>query len=131
MLTRNYNEEIGSSYAEAFGTESQSEIEAYCKANEIECEWQSDGGLKTRQRRQAVVNHPVTGERCWFNQVAFLNEWTLDPEIREYLVEVFGSDGLPFNTSFGNGDPVSEDMVEAINDAYENCTMREAWQAGD
>ena len=131
MLTRNYNEEIGSSYTEAFGTENKGEIEAYCQANNIECEWQADGGLKTRQRRQAVVTHPVTGERCWFNQVAFLNEWTLDPEIREYLVEVFGSDGLPFNTSLGNGDPVSEDMVEAINETYDVCTMREPWQAGD
>ncbi len=131
MLTRNYNDEIGSSYAQAFGTEDRGEIEAYCQANNIECEWQSDGGLKTRQRRQAVVNHPVTGERCWFNQIAFLNQWTLDPEIREYLVEVFGSDGLPFNTSLGNGDPVTEDMVEAINDTYESNTMREPWQAGD
>ena len=131
ILTRNYNDDIGSSYAEAFGTESKSEIEAYCKANNIEIEWQPDGGLKTTQHRQAVVSHPVTGERCWFNQIAFLNEWTLDPEIREYLVEVFGSDGLPFNTSFGNGDPVTEDMVEAINETYEANTMQEPWQAGD
>ena len=131
ILTRNYNDDIGSSYAEAFGTENQSEIDAYCKANNIEVEWLPDGGLKTTQHRQAVVSHPVTGERCWFNQIAFLNEWTLDPEIREYLVEVFGSDGLPFNTSFGNGDPVTEDMVEAINETYEANTMQEPWQAGD
>ena len=131
ILTRNYNDDIGSSYAEAFGTESKSEIDAYCKANNIEVEWLPDGGLKTTQHRQAVVSHPVTGERCWFNQIAFLNEWTLDPEIREYLVEVFGSDGLPFNTSFGNGDPVTEDMVEAINEIYEANTMQEPWQAGD
>ena len=131
ILTRNYNDDIGSSYAEAFGTENQSEIDAYCKANKIEVEWLPDGGLKTTQHRQAVVSHPVTGERCWFNQIAFLNEWTLDPEIREYLVEVFGSDGLPFNTSFGNGDPVTEDMVEAINETYEANTMQEPWQAGD
>ena len=88
ILTRNYNDDIGSSYAEAFGTENKGEIETYCKANNIEIEWLSDGGLKTTQHRQAVVSHPVTGERCWFNQIAFLNEWTLDPEIREYLVEV-------------------------------------------
>ena len=131
ILTRNYNEDIGSSYAEAFGTENKGEIETYCKANNIEIEWLSDGGLKTTQHRQAVVSHPLTGERCWFNQIAFLNEWTLDPEIREYLVEVFSSDGLPFNTSFGNGDPVTEDMVEAINETYESNTMQEPWQAGD
>jgi len=131
MLTRNYNEDIGSSYAEVFGTESRDEIGAYCKANAIEHEWQSDGGLRTRQSRKAVVNHPATGQRCWFNQIAFHNEWTLDPEVREYLVDVYGSDGLPFNTSFGNGDAVGEDVVQIINETFEACTMREPWQAGD
>ena len=85
----------------------------YCRANAIEFEWQPDGGLRTRQRRSAVVRHPVTGQRCWFNQIAFLNEWTMDPEVREYLVDVYGDDGLPFNTRFGNGDPIGEDVVRA------------------
>ena len=101
------------------------------KANDIEFEWHSDGGLRTRQRRQAVVQHPKTGKRCWFNQIAFLNEWTLDPEVREYLVEVYGSEGLPFNTSFGTGDAVGEDVVQVINKTYEANTLREPWQAGD
>ena len=36
------------------------------------------------------MRHPLTGQRCWFNQIAFLNEWTIDPEVREYLVDVYG-----------------------------------------
>jgi alpha-ketoglutarate-dependent taurine dioxygenase len=131
LLTRSYNDEIGASYAEAFGTEDRAAVEAYCRANAIEFEWQGDGGLRTRQRRRAVVRHPVTGQRCWFNQVAFLNEWTLAPEIREYLVDVYGPDGLPFNTRVGNGDPVTEDVVALLNQVYEAQTAREPWQAGD
>ena len=87
--------------------------------------------LRTRQRRSAVVRHPVTGRRCWFNQIAFLNEWTLAPEVREYLVDVYGDDGLPFNTRFGNGDPIGEDVVQLLNEVYEANTAREPWQAGD
>ena len=113
LLTRTYNDEIGASYAEAFGTDDRSAIESYCRSNAIEFEWQPDDGLRTRQRRSAVVRHPFTGQRCWFNQIAFLNEWTLAPEIREYLVDVYGADGLPFNTWFGNGDPIGEDVVAA------------------
>lgn len=131
MLTRNYNDEIGASLDQAFGTEDRDAIEAYCRANAIEYEWRSDGGLRTRQRRSAVVRHPVTGRRCWFNQVAFLNEWTIAPEIREYLVDEYGSDGLPFNTSFGSGEPVGEEIVQLLNDAYEARTVREPWQEGD
>ena len=80
-----------------------------------EFEWQPDGGLRTRQLRSAVVRHPLTGQRCWFNQIAFLNERTLDPEIREYLVDVYGEDGLPFNTCFGNGDPIGDDVVGELD----------------
>ncbi|MBT2388765.1 TauD/TfdA family dioxygenase [Streptomyces sp. ISL-1] len=131
LLTRSYNDEIGASLAEAFGTEDRGAVESYCRANAIEFEWQPDGGLRTRQRRSAVVRHPVTGRRCWFNQIAFLNEWTIAPEVREYLVDVYGADGLPFNTRFGEGDPIGEDVVQLLNKLYVDHTAREPWQAGD
>jgi alpha-ketoglutarate-dependent taurine dioxygenase len=131
MLTRSYNDEIGASVGEAFGTEDRGAVEAYCRVNGIGFEWQSDGGLHTWQRRSAVVRHPVTGQRCWFNQIAFLNEWTIDPEVREYLVEMYGEDGLPFNTRFGNGEPIGADVVQLLNQVYEHNTVREPWQVGD
>jgi alpha-ketoglutarate-dependent taurine dioxygenase len=131
LLTRSYNDEIGASIAEAFGTEDRRAIESYCRANRIEFEWQPDGGLRTRQRRSAIVYHPITGQRCWFNQIAFLNEWTLNPEVREYLIDMYDADGLPFNTRFGNGDPINEEIVQLLNQVYAANTIREPWQAGD
>jgi alpha-ketoglutarate-dependent taurine dioxygenase len=131
LLTRNYNDDFGASVTEAFGTDDRRAIESYCRANAIEFEWQPDGALRTRQRRSAVIAHPVAGERCWFNQIAFLNEWTINPEVREYLVDLYGEDGLPFNTRFGNGDPIGADVVHVINEVYEAHTACERWQAGD
>ena len=131
LLIRNYNNEVGASIAEAFGTDDRRAVESYCRANAITFEWQPDGALRTRQRRSAVVHHPRTGQRCWFNQIAFLNEWTIDPEVREYLVDMYGEDGLPFNTRFGNGDEIGADIVQVINESYEANTARERWQAGD
>jgi alpha-ketoglutarate-dependent taurine dioxygenase len=131
LLLRTYNDEIGAPWSEAFGTADRGEVEAYCRANGIEAEWLPDGGLRTRQRRSAVVRHPVSGRRCWFNQVAFLNEWTLAPEVREYLVDVYGPDGLPFTTAFGDGQPIGEDVVALLNATYEQHTAREPWQDGD
>src|SRR5688572_9517225 len=131
LLTRSYNDEIGASVAEAFGTEDRGAVESYCRANAIDFEWQADGGLRTRQRRSALLHHPRTGRRCWFNQIAFLNEWTMAPEVREFLVDMYGADGLPFNTRFGDGDPVGEDVVELLNEVYDANAVREPWQAGD
>jgi len=131
MLVRNYNKEIGASVAEAFGTEDRHAVESYCRANGIEFEWRPNGGLRTWQRRSAVLQHPVTGRRCWFNQIAFLNEWTLDPEVREFLVDSYGVEGLPFTTCLGGGDPIGVDVVQLINEVYAANTRREPWHAGD
>src|SRR5437773_8335311 len=131
LLIRNYNDDIGASLADAFGTDDRGAVESYCRNNAIQFEWQPDGALRTWQRRSAVVPHPLTGQQCWFNQIAFLNEWTMDPEVREYLVDVYGEDGLPFNTRFGNGDPIGADVVQLIDEVYEANTTRARWQAGD
>lgn len=131
LLVRNYNDEIGASIAEAFGSDDRQAVERYCLAHAIRFEWQPGGGLRTWQRRSAVLRHPRIGQRCWFNQIAFLNEWTMDPEVRDYLVDLYGEDGLPFNTRFGNGDPVGPDIVQRINEAYAAHTLSERWQAGD
>jgi alpha-ketoglutarate-dependent taurine dioxygenase len=131
LLARSYNDEIGATLEEAFGTEDRGAIESYCRTNAIEFAWQPDGELRTRQRRSAVVRHPMTGRRCFFNQIAFLNEWTIAAEIREYLMDVYGAEGLPFNTMFGSGEPLTEEIVELINTVYEAHTVREPWQPGD
>ncbi|MFJ3307559.1 TauD/TfdA family dioxygenase [Streptomyces sp. NPDC086549] len=131
LLSRTYNDEIGASCGEAFGTDDRGAIEDYCRTSGIAFAWQPDGSLRTRQRRPAVTAHPVTGRRCWFNQVAFLNEWTIEPEIREYLIDVYGAESLPFNTSFGGGDPIGPDIIQLLNDIYATHTAREPWRAGD
>src|SRR5436190_4598688 len=137
LLVRNYNDDIGASFADAFGTDDRNAIESYCRAHDIRFEWQDGGGgggggaLRTWQRRRAIVPHPLTRRRCWFNQIAFLSEWTMVPELREYLVDVYGADRLPFNTAFGNGGPIGADVVQVINEVYDAHTVREPWQAGD
>ncbi|MFF2146446.1 amino acid adenylation domain-containing protein [Kitasatospora sp. NPDC058190] len=131
QLERNYTETVGVTLAEAFGTGDREAVRAYCAERNIECRWQPNGDLRTRQRAAAVLTHPGTGRRGWFNQIAFLNEWTLDPMIREYLKFEFGDDGLPFNTRDGEGFELDEDTVLGINGVYEKHTLREPWRAGD
>ncbi|MFD7662151.1 TauD/TfdA family dioxygenase [Streptomyces sp. NPDC059788] len=130
-LTRSYNSVVGVGWQEAFGTEDRAEAEAYCEANGIAYEWQPDGSLRTRQRRSAVIGHPLTGDRVWFNQIAFLSEWTMEPAIRDYLVRQLGPEGLAFNTRHGDGTPLAPETVATVNEVYEAATLREPWQAGD
>ncbi|WEB43758.1 amino acid adenylation domain-containing protein [Streptomyces yunnanensis] len=130
-LLRSYNDLVGVGWQEALAAADRAAAEAYCRANGTAFAWQPDGGLHTTQRRSAVIRHPLTGRPVWFNQIAFLNEWTMDPAVREYLVMQFGEQGLPFNTCFGDGSPIDRDTIATINEVYEAATLREPWQAGD
>ncbi|MCA2218371.1 TauD/TfdA family dioxygenase [Jidongwangia harbinensis] len=130
-VTRNLPAGGGVDRADYFGTTDPAAIAAYCRANDIACEHTADGGLRTTQRRPAVVTHPESGERLWFNEIAFLSEWTLDPDVREYLRSVYGPDGLPFRTHYGDGSEVPAATVAAIDAAYREHTVAEPWQDGD
>src|SRR5947199_927794 len=65
LLIRNYNDEIGESIAEAFGTDDRRAVESYCRANALKFERHSERPPRTSHRRRAVVHHPRTGRRCW------------------------------------------------------------------
>lgn len=130
-LVRNYAEEFGLPWTTAFGTEDRAEVDAYCAANLIANEWMDDGTLRTTQRRSAVITDPRTGDEVWFNHLVFWSEWSLLPMMREVMVSEFGSDGLPFSTMFGDGEPVSEPDIKTIDEAYRAATVRRSWAPGD
>jgi acyl carrier protein len=86
----------------------------------------------------AAVEPPVSppaptaaGNRAARVQYVGCGVLQLEPEVREFLVDVYGADGLPFTTCFGNGDPISRDVVTLLNEVYQANTVREPWQAGD
>lgn len=130
-LTRNYGDHISLGWRTAFATGSPADVERYCADNAIEVAWGADDTLRTRQVRSAIVRHPRTGEEVWFNHAAFWSEWTLDPDIREVLVDEFGRDGLPFNTALGDGTPLTPDEAAVLDEAYDRATLRRSWQPGD
>jgi alpha-ketoglutarate-dependent taurine dioxygenase len=130
MLDRRYGE-LGVPWTDGLGAAAVPEAEEYCRENLIGFSWTGDGDLRTRQRRPAIIRHPGTGELCWFNQIAFLSRWTLDPAIRDYLSSAYGPDGLPFDTYRGDGAPIGPEAVRTIHEAYESVTIRERWHAGD
>ncbi|MFJ1608560.1 TauD/TfdA family dioxygenase [Streptomyces sp. NPDC088253] len=131
LLLRNYSELAGLPWQKTFSTEDPAVVEAYCHDHTIGHEWLADGSLRTQQRRSAVVSHPVTGEKVWFNHFAFWNQWALDEDVRDVLVETYGEDGLPFDTYLGDASRLSRADVEALIAVYDEVTVREEWQPGD
>jgi alpha-ketoglutarate-dependent taurine dioxygenase len=131
LLTRNYCDYVSTDWKTAFATDDRAEVERYCAEHLVAYEWRPDGNLRTGQLRPGIISHPSTGEEVWFNHMAFWNEWALDEELRQALMDELGPDGLPFATSLGDGEPLAKDELREIQDAYHAASVREAWEPGD
>ncbi|MFF4523138.1 TauD/TfdA family dioxygenase [Streptomyces bluensis] len=131
QLKRSYSDLVSTDWRTAFSAQGAKDVERYCDDNLIAYEWQPDGNLRTSQLRPGVIRHPFTGAEVWFNHLAFWNEWSLDDELRETLLDEFGPDGLPFNSAFGDGEPLTREDLRAVQAAYEAATVREQWEVGD
>jgi TfdA family taurine catabolism dioxygenase TauD len=130
-LTRRHAEGVvGMPWPTAFASMDRSDVEAYAAAEDIELTWSADC-LVTRRIRPAIRMTGADGVPAWSNLLAFCSEWTMDPMVRDYLVETLGRDALPYETEFGDGSPFTADDVETVNGAYDQATAYIAWRAGD
>jgi hypothetical protein len=121
---------IGMAWQDAFPGMDTAAVEAYAAAEGIALEWGTDG-LLTRRDRPAIRATGPDAVPTWSNLLAFCSEWTMDPAVREYILMTLGRAGLPFETSFGDGEPFTAADVETVNAAYDRATAHVVWRAGD
>jgi len=130
-LIRNYGDGFGLDWRESFHTQDKCDVEAYCRRNRMDFEWKPGDRLRTRQVRPAVIDHPLTGERCWFNHLAFWHIANLRPELRRMFEAEFAPEDLPYHTYFGDGSPIPDAWANHIRDAYQAEKRAFRWQKGD
>ena len=131
MLARNFGAGLGLLWQTVFQTTDQKTVEAYCREAGIALEWQDNGQLTTRQIRNAVVNHPRTGEPVWFNHATFFHSSTIQPEIRQMLLTQYSERQLPYQTYYGDGSDIEDSTAEMLRAAYREETVSFRWQQGD
>jgi alpha-ketoglutarate-dependent taurine dioxygenase len=130
LYVRNFGGGAGLSWQEAFQTKDPQKVEEHCRKSVIEFEWISDGRLRTRQRRPAVARHP-SGVDAWFNHITFFHISTLEPDIRQQMLEYFSEADLPNNTYYGDGSPIEPEVMEELRKAYLEESTSFKWRAGD
>jgi alpha-ketoglutarate-dependent taurine dioxygenase len=131
LYVRNIGDGFGLPLETVFQTRSADEINDYCRRNAIEIEWKSPQRVRTRQRREAMIRHPRTGELVWFNHATFFHVTTLDPIIRDQLLAQFGEEDLPNNTRYGDGGAIEPEVLDELRRAYLDELVRFTWQRGD
>ncbi|WP_318201612.1 TauD/TfdA family dioxygenase [Streptomyces sp. SCL15-4] len=131
MVVRNYRPRFGVDWRTSFGTEDRDEIARLCAGRDLGWSWGDGDVLRTEGVRRAVHRHPVTGESVWFNHITFFHDSTLPPDVREGLLELFGADGLPANSYYGDGGTIPDDVIAHLRDRYRTARRRFDWRRGD
>ncbi|HEV2148608.1 MAG TPA: TauD/TfdA family dioxygenase [Longimicrobiaceae bacterium] len=131
MLVRNYGDGFGLTWQDSFHTDDRAEVERYCRENAVEWEWKEGDRLRTRQVRPAIAEHPGTGEKVWFNHIAFWHDSSLDPQVRQLLREEFEPEDMPYQTFYGDGTTIEDEVAAELREAYLQERVVFDWQKGD
>lgn len=131
MYVRNFGQGVGLTWQSVFQTTDRSDVEDYCRKNGIKVKWKEDDRLCVSAVRPPISRHPQTGELVWFNHAVFFHVSTMEPQVQEALLTLFGAEGLPSNSYYGDGTEITLDVLEALRDAYHQETVRFQWEAGD
>ena len=131
MYVRNFGDGLGLPWQSVFQTTDKGVVEQHCEANGIRAEWKEGDRLRTRAVRPALARHPRTGEMVWFNHATFFHVSTLEPAIREVLLDEFAEDDLPTNTCYGDGTAIEPEVLDRLREIYRQETVAFPWQQGD
>ena len=133
MLIRNFGDGLGLPWRRAYAIEDPDVLERYVAENEIEMRWKDDAKerLWTRQVRSAILEHPITGTKVWFNHMSFWHAANLNDEVLGEMLKQVGMDGLPYHTYYGDGSPIPDSVARDIANAYLAEKIKFRWQKGD
>ncbi len=130
----NYFARSHKSWVEVFETDKKDKIERYCQTLGIEWQWLKGDWIEIKHRRPAVAQHPITGDKVWFNQAHL---YDFNPRllglIRFLAVKLVYFRRLTrlHEVSFADGSSISRSDLYHILDVLEKNTVSNPWKQGD
>lgn len=129
---RNFGERVGLvRWQDAFGTDDHVQVEAFCDANEIDFTWSASDSLQTRHVRRTIATHPVSGESVWFNHIAHMHISSNTTADMAPAIAHLGRDDLPANAYYADGEPIGDNVMEAIRDVHDREEIAIPWTPGN
>ncbi|TXD71131.1 non ribosomal peptide synthase, partial [Mitsuaria sp. TWR114] len=131
LYVRTFTPRLDVSWQDFFKTTDRAEVEARLTRAGTGFRWLDADTLQTRTRCPAVVKHPLTGERVFFNQVQLHHVSCLEAQVREDLLGLVGLERMPRHVMFGDGSLIPDATMAVVGATYEACAVRLEWRQGD
>ena len=128
---------IGKSWQETFETDSRDAVEAYLRQSGMDWTW-TEYGIRTRAPHDAIVTHPKTGEKCWWNQA---DQWHRDlggvktsfggSDDPRFDAATAGEESLGNHVIYGDGTEIAADDLRTVRSVTQSLEVAFPWEAGD
>lgn len=132
-------------WMDMFETDDKSHVEQYCEHEQIRWKWKPDGTLQLINERPAVVVHPVTGQKIWFNSAHnFHDSWSWEfrhvglrgLSLISALAERFrrrrrSPEDFPIHCQYGDGGEIAGEDMSHIRQVLWNNAVLFPWEKGD
>lgn len=121
-------------WMDAFETQKKDEVEKLCAANEFGYKWNKKDWLQVIYETPAVIAHPETGERVWFNQ-AHLYDY--NPRLLGFWnwlgtkLIYMRKDTVMHEIYYGDGKALPRRELYHVMDTLEKETIKFPWKKGD
>jgi len=122
----------GKSWQESFETGDREQVERVCRGQGMEVRW-TRRGLRTSLHCSAVLEHPVNGHSCWFNQADLWHAQFDTVKEQEHATPAQQPEGkaLGCHAFYGDGSEIPIADLQAVREAYDSARMSFPWHAGD
>ena len=127
---RNYRTGVDLTWQQAFNTEDPQQMMRFCDEQDIEYTWFGKE-LRTVQECQAVCEHPVTGEKVWFNQAHLFHVSALEPRLRKAMSMIYKPEQLPRNVLFADGSEIPDADLDVVRGVLDDVEVVFPWQKND
>ncbi|AMP99116.1 SyrP-like protein [Pedobacter cryoconitis] len=122
---------IGASWQETFESDDKAFIEAFCLENEIKISWKENNSLRLEQVRPAVLEHPKSGRKIWFNQADQFHPSNNPPEVYEAMKYLYEEDEFPLYVTYEDGSEIPESIFEHIRSVSRANLIALPWEKED
>lgn len=122
------------SWMEVFETNDKALVEKLCQSDDVEFEWLKSDWIKLKQHRPAVLTHPITQEKVWFNQAHL---YDFNPKLLglfHYLTTklIYARPSTRLHeVTFSDGSSIERADLYHILDVLKEKTVKKTWQKGD
>jgi alpha-ketoglutarate-dependent taurine dioxygenase len=121
-------------WMEVFETSSPEEVEKKCHQSDFGFEWRKNQWLQIQQRTPAIMEHPETKEKIWFNQAHL---YDFNPRLVGFfnwlaIKAVYSSPHTIMHEIFyKDGECIPKKDLYDVMDVLDACTISYPWQKKD